>query len=120
MKSTGLRAGTLRHTLVFQENTPTDDSFGAESVDNWTDAFEVPGAYEPLASREFPTQQKRYSETTARFRIRYRPGIDAAKHRVLFYLDRDNQTTPQIFNIYPPQPVEGRRAELLIEASEII
>jgi SPP1 family predicted phage head-tail adaptor len=115
-----MNSGTLRHQLTFQAKTETQDSFGAP-VESWTDAFTVPGAFEPLGSSEFPGVDKRYAETTARFRIRYRNDIDPDRHRIVFAMDPDaSPPNESIWNIQPPLPVEGKRFELWIEASEIL
>lgn len=115
-------AGRYRHRIVFQLKTQTQDTFNAE-VGTWADSFTVWGAFEPVGSREFPMAFKRHEETTARFRIRYRKGIDPAKHRIRFDLDPDiqgstNEDDWRIWNIRPPLPVDGRNIEMQIEASD--
>lgn len=109
-----MRAGRLRHRLVFQVKTipEAQDAFGAPK-ENWVDSFTVWGEFEPIGSKEFPAAQKRNSETTTRFRIRFRENIDPDKHRILF--------NAQTWNIFPPYAMpEGRRIETWIEATAII
>lgn len=109
-----MKAGDLRHRLIFQVKVVTQNSVG-ENVEVWDDtpaSFEVRGAFEPLGSREFPIAHKRHAETTARFRIRYRAGIDPGTHRILH--------AGRIWNIQPPIEVGGKPFELHIEASEIV
>lgn len=118
-----MQAGQLRHRLLFQikpaDADITPDSFGTR-IETYSDDFTVPGAYEPLGSREFPANQKRYAETTARFRIRYKTGIDPERHRIRFTMSPDAEPVVyQTFNIFPPLPTGGKRVELLIEAVEI-
>ncbi len=105
-----MQAGKLRHRLVFQEKTETQSRSGA-AVETWADSFSVYGAFEPLGGREFPVNQKRIAETTARFRVRYRPDIDVDINRI----SHNSQT----WNILAVLPVDGRNIELLIEASEL-
>jgi SPP1 family predicted phage head-tail adaptor len=104
-----MNAGELRHLLTFQTKTEARDSFGS-AVETWTDAFTAWGRFEPTGTREFPQAQKRNAETIGRFRIRYRSGIDADTHRIVF--------DGRIFDIQPPVDMSGSRRELLIEASE--
>ncbi len=116
-----MNPGILRQTLYFQAKTVPEvqDKFGAPQED-WADSFSIPGAFEPLGTREFPSSHKINSETTARFRIRYRSGIDPDQHRIRFVLDAD--TSPPVssyWNIQKPVAVGGRLAEMLIEAREI-
>jgi SPP1 family predicted phage head-tail adaptor len=102
--------------LVFQAKpVPEDqDSFGAP-VEDWQDAFTVWGAFEPLGGQEFPAFLKRFAETTARFRIRFRAGIDPDKHRIKLTI----AGIVSIWDIQPPLPVDGRKVEMHIEAREI-
>ena len=119
-KNTG--AGKYRNLLIFQEKTETKDSNFGSVIEDWLSgpSFEVMGAFEHAGSKEFPAVQKRFEQTTCRFRIRYREGINADRHRVIFILDRDaNPVLSQTFNITPPVDPTGRRRELVIEASEI-
>ncbi len=116
-----MNPGILRHTLYFQAKTVPEvqDKFGAPQED-WADLFDAPGAFEPVGSREFPAAHKMNSETTARFRIRYRSGIDPDKHRIRFVLDADcSPPTSSYWNIQKPTAIGGRLAEMLIEAREI-
>lgn len=119
MKRYGLPAGSLCHKLTFQKLQKTEDSFGKESIEEWVNAFTAYAAYEVVGSREFPTSAKRFAETTARFKVRYRPNLDSAEYRIQFFFDPDHQIEPQIFNIYPPEPLNGWRGGWVIEASEI-
>lgn len=115
-----LPAGRLQHRLIFQLKTKTDDSFGSESVETWTDSFTVWGCYEPANSKEFPGFLKRNTEATARFLIRYRDDIDPDAHRIKFAMNPGAPSPNwQYFNLYPPIPEGGKRFSLTIEASEV-
>lgn len=115
-----MKSGQLRQLVTFQSKTEVNDSFG-NSVEAWSDAFNEMAAFEQLGSKEFPTAWKRYAETTARFRIRYRAGIDSDKHRIVMIFDES--ASPQvssIWNIFPPEAADGKGFELIIEASQIL
>lgn len=104
-----LYAGLLDRWVIFQLRTETQNSYG-EPVEAWAETFGTWAAFEALGSKEFPALQKTHAETTARFRIRYRTGIDPATHRILF--------DDRLWNIQPPVPI-GRNVELQIEASVV-
>lgn len=115
-------AGSLRHKLTFQVKPrgedETKDTFGSIG-ETWATDFEVMGAFEPIGSREFKTEWKRYDETTARFRIRYKAGIDCSRHRIAMTFDSYSSPSDiSYWDIYPPLPVDGKRSELIIEARE--
>ena len=69
-----MRAGTLRHKVVIQQNTPTRDSYGAE-VEAWTDYATVWASIEPARGREFWESQQVNAEVTGKISIRYLAGI---------------------------------------------
>lgn len=102
-------AGDYRHLLVFERKTETK-VYGT-TTESWAPEFEDFGAFYPLGSREFPVSQKRQAESSAKFEIRYREGIDPDFHRIVFQ--------GKTWNIYPPLD-DGRRICLEIEASEIV
>lgn len=110
-----MQAGKLRHLLTIQEKTETN-TLGSVTP-NWSTLATAYGAFEPLGSREFPSAEKRHAEAQARFRIRYMAGLDAGEHRILFELEPG---TVRTFDIFPPLPVDGKRAELHIEAVEVV
>lgn len=104
-------AGKYDRRILIQIKTETQSRSGAVTEDWETETpLNVAAAFEALGSREFPIDQKRHSETTARFRIRYRPDIDPDSNRISY--------AGQTWNIYPPLTI-GRNVELVIEASEV-
>ncbi len=105
-----MKAGQLRHRLIFQVKTSTTENSVGTPIITWPTAFEVWGAFEPLGSREFPAVQKRHEQTTARFRIRYRNDVDPALHRISY--------AGKAWNIHGPIDLGGRGVELHIEATE--
>lgn len=112
-------AGSLRHRITVQVKTETNEL--GSITETWADEFEAWAAFEPLGSREFPAAEKRHAESTVRFRIRYRHGIDPARHRILITLDPNvSPSDVRIYDIFPPMLVDGKRAELHIEAREVV
>lgn len=101
-------AGGYDKRIWIQSKTETQSDSG-NVTETWSNLYNVAAKFEPLGSREFPIDQKRYAETTARFRIRYRPGI-TERHRIVY--------GGQTWNLSKPL-VLGRNVELQIEASEI-
>ncbi len=118
-----MKAGRLRHRLIFQSKPlPEDQNTFGDALEVWTDAFTLWGAFEVVGSREFPVAHKRFAESTARFRVRYRSELGdpkaADKYRIVFTLDANSSPiATSTWNIQTPMPVDGRRIEMYIEAS---
>lgn len=117
-----MRAGSLDQIITFERKTVPErqDSFGA-AIEEWLPRFvNIRASFEALGSSEFPTFEKRFSETTARFRLRYIAGIDSNLDRIRWIQDRS--TSPIIittWDIYPPLSVRGKALrEMLIEVRE--
>lgn len=112
-------SGARRHIIMFQVKTEALDDVG-ELIETWADSFEEYAAFEPLGSREFPIAHKRHANTTARFRILYRGGINPDKNRIAFQFDPDaSPPLTSIWNIHGDLPADGKFVEVHIEASEI-
>jgi len=106
-----MRAGTMRHKVVIQQNVPTEkDSYGAE-VDNWTDYATVWASIEPARGREFWESQQVNAEVTGKIRIRYLGGI-TPKMRV--------KHGNRIFDIVSVINPEERNRELQLMVKERI
>ena len=106
-----MRAGTMRHKVVIQQNVPTEkDSYGAE-VDNWTDYATVWASIEPARGREFWESQQVNAEVTGRIRIRYLGGI-TPKMRV--------KHGNRIFDIVSVINPEERNRELQLMVKESV
>ena len=108
-----MNIGKLREFVTFERDigaSPPTDRYGA-LIHNWTFDFETWAQVHRVGSKEFPLMQKRHSQTTARFIIRYRTDvtIDPAIHRILH--------DGKIWDITDPVPDE-RRTRFEIEASE--
>lgn len=71
-----MRAGALRHTLVIEQPTETQDAHG-QAVASWSTFASVPGSLEPLNGREIFAAAQVQAEVTARARIRYLSGVTA-------------------------------------------
>jgi head-tail adaptor len=91
------------HLLVFNSRTKVKDNFG-QAKEVWAEAFRVRGAYQAAGSREFPTQQKRNAESTARFIIWYRSDLDTSTASANYQIVFNNRT----WNIFPPIQLDGR------------
>lgn len=117
-----IQAGKLRHLLGFQEKTQALDALNAPKDGDWSDefAFEVPAEQVSMQSREYADALKRNSEITILFKIRYMPGLDADKYRIVFTPDPERDPDKvQMFDIDPPIDPDGKRRELLIAGREI-
>lgn len=69
-----MRAGTLRHKIIFQSKQVTRDAMGGEQI-AWIDEAVLPASAEPLNGREFHAAQQQQSEIELRFRIRFYFGV---------------------------------------------
>lgn len=71
-----MEAGRLRHRIVIQERTDTQDSYG-EPIPAWTTWAEVWAAVEPQSGQEATIALSQQSEARirVRIRIRYRTGL---------------------------------------------
>lgn len=72
-----LAAGRLRHRIVLQSPSYTQNQTTGENVLSWITQAEVWAAIEPLSAREFIAAQATQSEVSARIVIRYRPDVNA-------------------------------------------
>ena len=70
-----MRAGKLRHQVVIQSPTLSQDPQTGEMLNGWADFATCWASIEPLSAREFIAAQAGQSEITARIVIRYRPGV---------------------------------------------
>jgi SPP1 family predicted phage head-tail adaptor len=77
-----MRAGELRHSVIIQERSTTQNSFG-EEPDTWADVATVRAAIKPIQGKEFVAAKQAQSETTHKVIMRYWPGL-TAKHRLKF------------------------------------
>jgi len=115
-----MRAGELDQLLTFQKRTKTRNSFG-DQVETWPTDFEVLGTFEPIGSALFPETWKRFSESTARFLVRYpTPAkIEVALHRIVLVRDATSPVETTTWEIFPPYAVSGKPFMVYIEASEV-
>ena len=72
-----MRAGQLRHRLVLQRGTATQDSYG-QTTTTWTTLGTVWGAVEPLAGREYLEARQQQTDLTTRVRVRHHATMGAA------------------------------------------
>jgi len=73
-----MRAGEMNKKITIQYAAKSKNSFKEEII-TWTTLCTIWCAIEPTTGSERYLQQERISETTARFKIRYRSDIDTTK-----------------------------------------
>ena len=100
--------GRLRHRIILQTSTLTQDSLGVAS-EAWEDTATVYAQIEALSGREFFEAARVNAEVTHRVRIRYRPGIVPAM-RVL--------AGDRTLDIRSVLDVDGRKRELTLMCAE--
>ena len=78
----------MRQKIILQERVLTENPYG-EAVESWRDATPLNASVEPLKGQEFFGNKGRdnelpqkIAEVDTRIRIRYRNGLDPAKHRI--------------------------------------
>lgn len=72
-----LESGKLRHRIVIQNPTYTQDSENGAMTPTWNTFKEVWAAIEPLSARDLIAAQAQQSKVVARIVIRYLPNVDA-------------------------------------------
>ena len=77
-----MRAGNLRHSIIFQQLTVANDTWG-HSTETWTDQVNAYAAIWPLRGVERMEGMKLDNELTHKIRIRYRAGLHP-KMRIKF------------------------------------
>ena len=122
-------AGKLNRLITLERlpdaNTDTRESrYGDVDAEPVADVVDIPAAYESLGGGEFFESEKRNSEAEARFRIRYRKGLDLQRlpetHRVKRIHDRN--ADPQVVSfsdIKAAYDLNERHVEIIIEVSEV-
>ena len=91
-----LRAGDLRHVIVFQEPIATQS--GVDTVITWQNFETVRASIEPLRGREFIEAQAVNTELTIRIKCYYVANLNP-KMRILNKLTRDVYKILSIVNI---------------------
>ena len=69
-----MRIGPLRHRVVIQSETATQDTYGGEVL-TWSTVATVWAAVEPLTGREFLEGRGLEASVDTRIRVRYRSGL---------------------------------------------
>ena len=77
-----MRAGSLRHKIVFQQLTVANDTWG-HSSETWTDEFTTYASIWTLRGVERMESMKLDNEITHKIRVRYRSGLHP-KMRIRF------------------------------------
>jgi SPP1 family predicted phage head-tail adaptor len=106
-----MRAGVLRNRLTFQTRTKTQDTFGAEAVTPWADAFTLWGSVEPILGREYIALRQQQVDVTHRVRVRRRAGIKEAM-RIKIDMDSRDPLYLHIESIIEPY-IRGIEVQLM-------
>jgi len=77
-----MRAGKLRHRVIFKASSAVKDGYGAETL-TWTTYATVWAAIEPISGREMIQADQMQAETTIRVRVRYNASVEP-EHRIYF------------------------------------
>jgi len=96
-----MRAGSLRHKIVFQQLTVANDTWG-HSNETWTDSITAWAAIWPLRGTERMEGMKLDNELTHKIRVRYQNGLHP-KMRIKFgtrYFDIQSIVNVDERNIY--------------------
>ncbi|HEY9060951.1 MAG TPA: phage head closure protein [Pseudobacteroides sp.] len=105
-----ISAGELNKRIAIQQNQPVEQLNGSE-LENWTTLRTVWSDILSQGAREFYQAQKKYSEVTKVFKIRYFAGL-TTKHRI--------QYSGRIFDILGVDNVDEASEQYLISAKEVI
>ncbi len=85
-----MRAGRLRHIVVFKRLTGATNDYG-EQVQTWTEIGTCRAAVEPLNGKEYFAKSGENTEVTTRIRVRYDAVLstlkpsDRAEHGTVIY-----------------------------------
>lgn len=91
-----LRAGDLRHSIVFQERVETQS--GPDVIITWQDtSYHARCSIEPLSGIEFFEAQAVNERMTTRFKMYYISGIDTSMR----ILDKNSKAVYDIQSIIP-------------------
>ena len=90
-----MRAGSLRHKIVFQQLTVANDTWG-HSSETWTDEFTTYASIWTLRGVERMESMKLDNEITHKIRVRYKSGLHP-KMRIKFL--ECSSASPRYFNI---------------------
>lgn len=105
-----VRAGEMRHQVVIQQRSTTQDSAGEAST-VWTTFAAVRAALERAPGREVWASAQRSGRVPVVFRLRYLADVTPAM-RIYF--------AGKVHNILSAVDVAGRKEELLITAEELV
>ncbi|KPJ82789.1 MAG: hypothetical protein AMS17_18665 [Spirochaetes bacterium DG_61] len=104
-----MRAGKLRHKIIIQDYTESQDRSYGEVTKPWSDYETVWASIEPIRGREFWESQQINAEVTAKITIRHLYGINT-KMRVKY--------GSRIFKIISVINPEERNVELQLMVKE--
>ena len=102
-----MRAGALKHPVIFQEKGKTKDNYG-EEIDDWIDILKAPVGIRTISGKEQYLSNQNYSTLSHLIEARYSSLINS-KQRILF--------GTRVFNILAVLNVyeANKRLEILVE-----
>jgi len=104
-----IRAGKLRHRVVFQTKVTESNAYNEEVVSRWDDTFWAWAEIDPPKGREYFSAGQKQASVVQRVRIRYRSGVTPAM-RIKF--------GTRIFTIDSVINPDERNRELICMCSE--
>lgn len=115
-----MRAGKLRHRLIFEEATETASESGSgEMLKTWDEVGTRWGSVDPLSGKELFTAQQTSSRVSHRVTIRNRPpapNVPAAQLRVR--ISGAASTPVKVYHLIASLDWESRGVESTIFAEE--
>lgn len=105
-----IRAGELKHSITFQAETVTYDTYN-EKIPDWVSVATVRAAMITTGGKLFYAAQKLHAETSAVFQIYFSRAING-RMRIKY--------GSRIFNILGINNVDGESRELLISCKEVV
>lgn len=104
-----IRIGDLRHRIVLQQNTPTEDPVDGAHIDGWRTVATVWGELLELSGREYLASREMHADVTATITIRCRSDIEPLLWRV--------KVVDTVYDIQHVIDLDGRHRHLQLMVS---
>lgn len=111
-----MRSGDLRHQIVIEQRSASQDSFG-DQVQTWTTVTTTYADIVPLSGRELQAAQSISTEVSHQIRVRYNSNIASFSDPKLMAALRVRFGN-RLFNIHASLNVDERNNEMNFLASE--
>lgn len=109
-----MEAGNLRHRIIIQQRTDTQNGYG-EPIPAWSTFATVWAAVEPIMGREQFAVQQLQSAVSVRVRIRYQAGITP-----LMRVRWADKEVIRLMDIESIQEVRTQRRELILMCKDVL